>query len=310
MSWRDYKMPVLEQVYTTSSSPHKIKRILYTTDLSSGSDEALGYAVMMARVHGARLFLCHCLETSAPVTQIDYFSQIDRIFKATISSYINPTNLPLLEWESIMTIGDPAKAIVREAIDRQVDLIIMRSRKRPYASELLGSIAESVCSFSPCPILVIHPNEQEWTDKAAGEANIEQILVAFDFSEYSKLALCHALSLAQTHNSKLHLIHVLSNESNASWSPLYQNPAFQWTEFLQFAIQTGFKYKGKLEKVVVNGDPAHEILAYAGENNIDLIFVGAHGKWPKEWWPFGSTSDIVLRRAKCPVYIARSHCAE
>ena len=48
--------------------------------------------------------------------------------------------------------------------------------------------------------------------------------MAYDFSDYSELALNYALSFAQEYQSELHLLHVLPpslvNESEISWYPL------------------------------------------------------------------------------------------
>jgi|GEM_PF-3923563 len=40
----------------------KVERILCPTDLSTESDEALQYAVALARTYQAKLFLLHCSE--------------------------------------------------------------------------------------------------------------------------------------------------------------------------------------------------------------------------------------------------------
>jgi len=43
----------------------KVNRLLCPTDLSSESDEALRYAVALARAYGAQLFLLHCSEAES-----------------------------------------------------------------------------------------------------------------------------------------------------------------------------------------------------------------------------------------------------
>ena len=43
----------------------KVERILCPTDLSTESDEALRYAVALARIYEAKLFLLHCSEQDA-----------------------------------------------------------------------------------------------------------------------------------------------------------------------------------------------------------------------------------------------------
>jgi len=43
----------------------KVERILCPTDLSTESDEALRYAVALARIYEAKLLLLHCSEQDA-----------------------------------------------------------------------------------------------------------------------------------------------------------------------------------------------------------------------------------------------------
>jgi nucleotide-binding universal stress UspA family protein len=42
-----------------------IKRILCPTDMSPQSDEALRYAIALARAYQAQLVVCHCVDSSA-----------------------------------------------------------------------------------------------------------------------------------------------------------------------------------------------------------------------------------------------------
>jgi nucleotide-binding universal stress UspA family protein len=53
------------------------------------------------------------------------------------------------------------------------------------------------------------------------------------------------------------------------------------------------------------GGPADEILAYAKEKEIDIVCIGASGVGFRLGALLGSTVDRVLRRAPCPVFVAR-----
>ena len=47
------------------------------------------------------------------------------------------------------------------------------------------------------------------------------------------------------------------------------------------------------------------MLSYAKENNIDLIFMGAHGAGFGIQTLFGSNADRILRQSPCPTIVAR-----
>ena len=52
--------------------------------------------------------------------------------------------------------GDPFEEIVATAQQQEVDLIVMgHVGRRPRARVLLGSVAERVLEFAPCPVMVV-----------------------------------------------------------------------------------------------------------------------------------------------------------
>jgi nucleotide-binding universal stress UspA family protein len=74
---------------------------------------------------------------------------------------------------------------------------------------------------------------------------------------------------------------------------------------LREAIPPEAKARLVVNYVVVWGEPYAEILSYAGDNDVDLICMGAQGADFRTWSLFGSNVDRVLRQAPCPAYVAR-----
>ena len=126
------------------------KRILCPTDLSPESDEVLRYAIDLALEYEAKLFVCHCVRSSPPADE-SRLERIKRLIAERISDYISQFRAPALDWEIVVAIGEPADVIAREADEREVDLIVMRTRHRPYAAPL-GSTAETVSRTTLCPV--------------------------------------------------------------------------------------------------------------------------------------------------------------
>jgi nucleotide-binding universal stress UspA family protein len=56
---------------------------------------------------------------------------------------------------------------------------------------------------------------------------------------------------------------------------------------------------------VLFGQPADEIIDYAGEEKADLIVMCSHGSGGLRRWVFGSVTEKVLRGAKTPVLVIR-----
>jgi nucleotide-binding universal stress UspA family protein len=65
----------------------------------------------------------------------------------------------------------------------------------------------------------------------------------------------------------------------------------------------------KVETVVVDGDAADEILAYAQNNKVDLIAMTTHGRSGASRWFFGSVAQKVLQHSPIPILLtAPSGC--
>jgi nucleotide-binding universal stress UspA family protein len=174
----------------------------------SASDAALRYAVALAAAYEAKLTVCHCVEAPSPVdetSRVKFRKRVD----SCVRRWTGVGNCPPADFEGIVIEGNPGEAIVKTAAERRVDLIVMRSRRRPIAAALLGSVTEAVCRTAPCPVLVTHPDEREWAGLTSCEIDLRKILVAQDFSIESELALQLAISLAQEYQTELHLLHVL-----------------------------------------------------------------------------------------------------
>lgn len=288
----------------------KIDRILCPTDLTPESDEAVRYALALAQAHNAKLILLHCRRPGSYVEWATS-SNAARLFQQALFNHMDADELKVLQWEpAVVATDNVGRTIVDEATKRNVDLIVMLSRRRPHAAALLGSTAEIVSRHAPCPILVLHRDEREWVGLSTCEMDLRRVLITHDFSAGAKLAFDYGLSLAQENRAELHLLHVLDQ---AEEDP----PEFAWAHVdiesryrsaavrLQEALPQEALLWCTAVTAVSRGDAAEEILNYAEKHEIDLICIGARGTGFDLNKLFGSTTEHVLRRAGCPVLVVR-----
>ena len=148
-------------------------------------------------------------------------------------------------------------------------------------------------------------------------ATLRRILIATDFSDYSKEALDHAVYLAKSVNANLYLFHVFEQ-------PLY-NPAvssrlgarvidvMEWIKsmreedrgrLLRLAHEIGRKGV-KVHSILKEGTPFREILKAADKVSADLIVLGTQGRTGLDRFMMGSVAERVARQAPCPVLIVR-----
>ena len=274
-----------------------IKRILCPTDLSPYSANAARYALALACAHDAELILLYCTDSLTG--------------KEELTDWLTK-HIELSESRCRLAIASPDHvddSIMTQAQAECVDLIVMRSRRRPHRAALLGSTAESVCRSAPCPVLVMHSDERELV-KDDLRVDLKRVLVAYDFSDYAEVALKYGLSIAQEHQAEVHLLHVLPprslNEPEIAWYPLKGESAYHTAALrLQRVVPAEVHLWCSVKTAVSEGQPYREILNYAEKNAIDLISVGAHGAEFGMRALFGSNVDRVLRQAPCPVLVAR-----
>lgn len=305
----------------------KINRILCPTDMSTDADQALGYALALSQAYDARLVVCYCAKVAEVVGETSYIAgatkrsseigyalskgRVKELFEGSLIKLLGPVAYTNLKWEALVVEGDDVGgAITQTASDQDIDLIVMRSRRRPHRAAVLGSTAESICRKAPCPVLVTHTDEREWVAQPEGKIKLERLLVAYDFSDHSELALKYALSLAQEHQAELHLLHVLPSgtvrEPELAWYPRGKDTAYhQASGRLQRAVPEETYLWCEIKHAVAEGQPYREILNYAEKHSIDLISLGAHGAGFGIRTLFGSNVDRVLRQAPCPVLVAR-----
>ncbi len=142
---------------------------------------------------------------------------------------------------------------------------------------------------------------------------IKRILFPTDFSEGSDSALPYAADMAKHYGAKLYLLHVTQDVAKAvgwyvphiSMDELYREIETQAKkEMERYGIEElrGFK---DIERTIIKGVPYDEIIKFAGDNKIDLIVMGTHGRKGLDRVIFGSTAERVVRDAPCPVLSVR-----
>jgi universal stress protein A len=137
--------------------------------------------------------------------------------------------------------------------------------------------------------------------------SLKRILVPMDFSECSRKALLYAVPFAKQFNAELILLHVVE-------------PYPAVPELTTFEVETLNDGRRELEAAcrAVSGEvPAHgelrnglarlEIANAARELGIDLIVLSTHGRKGLSRMLLGSTAEMVVRHAPCPVLIVREN---
>jgi nucleotide-binding universal stress UspA family protein len=203
--------------------------------------------------------------------------------------------------------GDAREELVRAAQDWPADLVVLGARGLgAVAGLLLGSVSLAVAQHAPCPVLVV-PH---------GARPVLGVLVAVDGSEAAQRAASFAAALPLAPGVAIHLLAVVERPRYPSTAPAaaagllraaIDDTIAERTAALERALAQAAAAFGEraLQRLLVVGHPAEEIVRAADGHRVDLVVVGARGLGAVKRLLLGSVSEAVLRDAQRAVLVVR-----
>lgn len=297
-----------------------LTRILCPVDFSETSRRALEYAAMLARWYDAELTVMHAagapvgmpvaVQAGPVVPEPSHLAMARRLeLRASLGRFVAPVTNGQLKIDLQVRDGYAIEEIADLAQRASATLIVMGTHGRKGLQRLvLGSVAEKVLRVAPCPVMIVPPLV------AGPEAPLfRRILCPVDFSLSSLAGLRYACSLAAQSDASLLVLHVLPPppEPYGFGEPPAHTPASRADQEaharaqLRAEVPAALREYCRVTEVVAAGKPDLGILEYAGQNEVDLIVLGVTGRGAANLVMFGSTTQEVVRHARCPVLTVR-----
>jgi nucleotide-binding universal stress UspA family protein len=139
-----------------------IGRILVPIDFSEYSEKALNWALTMAEQWRSHLYLCHVIpQPSYPsmlagADLVEFETQLRSTAETQLHDLKSKQQSHGVPIDIRVVIGEPFHDICRVAEEERIDLIVMGTHGRTGVRHaLLGSVAERVVRYAPCPVLVV-----------------------------------------------------------------------------------------------------------------------------------------------------------
>lgn len=284
---------------TTKQTGSRIpfKNVLFATDLTRFSHEAVPYVRSLAQEYGSKIFAVHVVSPPPEVTATGRAKKVPTI--AAVREARSAMAALEDEWkglrhQAIVRRGDVWREISKVIREKKIDLVVTGTHgRRGVSKALLGSVAEKIFRQAPCPVLTVGPN-------ASGEpesiVDLHSILFPTDFSPASLAALPYAVSLAQENRAHLYQLHVMASAEDG---PV----AASFMERLRNLAPRGESLWCEPKAFVESGQPAEVILQQAEEMEVDLIVLGTKTRrtvTPGKPLPM-ATAYKVVSQAICPV---------
>ncbi len=148
---------------------------------------------------------------------------------------------------------------------------------------------------------------------------LKKIICPTDFSEPSYEALKTAVEMADHFSAELVVVHVVTP---IPFIPIHDDPSSFNLPVYEKEMETSAQksldrvFEEKMPKslncrtLVMQGDPAPQIVRLADDEAADIIVIATHGLTGWRKFMFGSVTEKVIRLANCPVLSIRVPSSE
>jgi nucleotide-binding universal stress UspA family protein len=277
-----------------------IKNILVPLDGSEHSKAALEYGLWLAQKFNGALFGQHVIDTvSVEGTYfhdisgslgfepyLDFATRMREVLeergKVILEEFSRRCRERGLRHEEFLDMGIVPNEICERS--KMADLVVLGHRgiNEEFSTGLLGGTAESVTRKCPRPILVSTKRFKE----------IERPLLAYDGSHRASAAMESAAELCTQLKLPLTVLYVPREEKMGE-------------KVLQEARSYLGPYGIEARCELARGYPEQKIIDYLVNLSYDLLFIGAYGHRRIIEMVLGSTTEYVLRKSPCPVFLNR-----
>jgi nucleotide-binding universal stress UspA family protein len=301
-------------------------RILLATDGSRPADLARDLVVGMAWPRGSHIRIISVVPKGADVqpqwsAETAGVPDVDRIEDAGVRTHIlaldaAERDVALAHPDSLvdrfLLRGRAASVVVEEAREFGADLIVIGHRGHgTIETMLLGSVSAEVVDHAPCPVLVARralPGPVVLADDgSASSATATTVLEGLPLAAATPITVLSITDAAVPYATAA--APAMYDQAVASLVRSREEARAE-TRRIAEASAARLQLGGRHATVEVrDGDPAHEIVAFAEEHRTGLLVLGTRGNTGLRRLLLGSVARNVLLHAPCSVLVVRETVA-
>jgi nucleotide-binding universal stress UspA family protein len=296
-----------EKTKVDSTKRVLLTKILVTTDFSEVSDRALDYAIALARRYDARIYLAHVItpdpfQFAEPQLAQATYEKVRQAAEEGITDILISGKLRGVPHEVLMEEGNVWPALNKLITEHEIDLVVVGTHGRGKVQKILiGSVAEEIFRQADCAVLTVGPAVKGEIRK---EVELKSILFATDFGPGAEKAAAHAFSLAQEHDARLMLLHVIESAAAYTEESVARQRDINIVR-MEKLMPKGAEDWCKPEFRVTFGAAVEEILISARESKADLVVMGAKPRRSLAGHVPLTIAYNVVTKAGCPVLTVR-----
>ena len=283
--------------------------VVVASDATTDSDGAVRVGFALAKRDGVYADLFSVVEPlplfdpeGAPIPDAEQLVMMAcDARKAALLAQRDRTHPGIKQWAFTVDVGARVETIVERAERHDASLILLGIGAHGMAARLgRRETALGVIRAAHKPVLAV-PSD------AWGVPH--SVVAALDFTASSEHAARVAVDLLAGEGT-LYLAHVTPRV------PIPQGDPRTWGEITTSAVMPKLEAVARrldvspgirVEYVLLHGDPAHEVLAFADQLEVDLVAAGTHGRSALGRLMLGSVSTKLIRTASRMVLVAPPH---
>ncbi len=265
--------------------------------------DAMFIALVTAEYFGTNLHVFHIANKSKRSTEfflkeIEWLKKKSEEFKVKLEINIKDHN----------SRTRPDKVIIKEIQTLSPKFVIMMSRRKGLFQRFAGSIAERVARRSRVSVMIIRSPIKDWVTYGS-HVSPRKIVVPIGSNnpcEVSAVQIAIAIANAgESRDADITLLHVITVPEIVPIIPDDDRLIIQ--EEKDFVKQAGM-YSTMLlwpmkTKVIIGHDVGRSVSYYLNKENADLSIMGVPYVPRRFLGLFGTDTNIIYQKSKCPVVV-------
>jgi nucleotide-binding universal stress UspA family protein len=292
--------------------------ILVPVDRSSLAECVLPHVVAVAGAFESDVMLLHVMDSSSLAGQARAVDPLDwQIRTAEAETYLHNLALRLqparLTVERQVLEGHAAERIVEFAHQHEAGLIVLSSHGQSGLSAWnVSSVVQKIILRASTSIMLVRANQPPLPDLTG--LRYRRLLVPLDGSQRAECVLPLVAALARAHEAQIVLAHVVRRPEMPRRMPPTRTDAEladqlverNRAEAVEYLEQIGTRLPGDVQARVLAGEHVvatlHELI---DREQIDLVFLSAHGYSGITRWPYGSATTSFITYGTTPLLIVQ-----
>jgi nucleotide-binding universal stress UspA family protein len=295
--------------------------ILVPLDGSMLAECVLPHTRAIAQAFNSKVKLLRVMERTLETEKTPLFDLVNwQINRTGAKLYLDKVSSKLENWgldvDTITVEGLAAESIIDYAQNQNAKLIILSSHGRSGLSQWgISGIAQKVIFSAPTSVLIIRANIS--LREQPDEQHYTRIMVPLDGSRRAENVLPIVALFARTHQSQIHLVHVVGMPEMARQLPPTHEDMDLSEKMVSRNIDEAAHYLEQIKNqspldgikikthLLTNANPAVALHEFAGQERVDLVALNAHGYSGNNQWPYGSMVNNFILYSKIPLLIVQ-----